>query len=63
MFRWGMRILMIGATGSSWLVRGVIDMRPANKPTERTTLRYEELRFDTNLEPAFFSLHPSQRGR
>ena len=35
----------------------------ADKPDERTTIRYEELEFDVDLEPSFFSLRSLQRGR
>ena len=42
-------------------VPGVMDMNPADKPDERTTIRYEELDFDVDLEPAFFSLRSLQR--
>lgn len=45
------------------LVPGVMDMRPADKPEERTTFRYEELEFDVDLAPSFFSLRTLQRGR
>ena len=45
------------------LVPGVMDMRPADKPGERTTFRYEELEFDVDLAPSFFSLRTLQRGR
>ena len=45
------------------LVPGVMDMYPADKPDERTTVRYEELEFDVGLEPAFFSLRSLQRRR
>ena len=45
------------------LVPGVMDMRPADKPGERTTFRYEELEFDIDLAPSFFSLRTLQRGR
>ena len=44
-------------------VPGVMDMYPADKPDERTTIRYEELEFDVDLEPAFFSLRSLQRRR
>lgn len=45
------------------LVPGVMDMRPADKPDERTTFRYDELEFDVDLAPSFFSLRTLQRGR
>ena len=44
-------------------VPGVMDMYPADKPDERTTISYEELEFDVDLEPAFFSLRSLQRRR
>ncbi|MYI74802.1 MAG: outer membrane lipoprotein-sorting protein [Acidobacteria bacterium] len=44
-------------------VPGVMNMHPADKPDERTTIRYEELEFDVDLEPSFFSLRSLQRGR
>ena len=44
-------------------VPGVMDMYPADKPDERTSIRYEELEFDVDLEPAFFSLRSLQRRR
>ncbi len=45
------------------LVPGVMDMFPADKPDERTTIRYEELEFDVDLERSFFSLRNLQRSR
>ncbi len=45
------------------LVPGVMDMRPADKPDERTSFRYEELEFDVDLDTSFFSLRTLQRGR
>ncbi len=45
------------------LVPGVMDMRPADKPGERTTIRYEELEFDVDLDRSFFSLRTLQQGR
>ena len=45
------------------LVPGVMDMYPADKPGERTTVRYEELEFDVDLEQSFFSLRNLQRSR
>ena len=38
------------------LVPGVVDMQPAGKSGERTTLRYEEIEFDIDIEQSFFSL-------
>ena len=45
------------------VVPGVMDMYPADKPGERTSIRYEELEFDIDVEPSFFSLRTLQRGR
>ena len=45
------------------LAPGVMDVRPADKPGERTTVRYETLEFDVDVEPSFFSLRTLQRGR
>jgi outer membrane lipoprotein-sorting protein len=38
------------------LVPAVMDVRPEDKPGERTTVRYEELAFDVNIDESFFSL-------
>ncbi len=45
------------------LVPAVMDMYPADKPGERTTVRYEELEFDVDIERSFFSLRNLQRSR
>jgi len=45
------------------LVPAVMDMHPADKPGERTTIRYQELEFDVDLERSFFSLQNLKRGR
>ena len=45
------------------LVPGVMDMYPADRPGERTTVRYEELEFDVDIERSFFSLRNLQRSR
>ena len=45
------------------VVPGVMNVYPADKPDERTTIRYEELEFDVDLEPSFFSLRSLQRRR
>ncbi len=45
------------------LVPAVLDMVPADRPGERTTVRYRELDFDVDLDPSFFSLRRLQRGR
>ena len=44
-------------------VPGVMHMYPADKPKERTTIHYEELEFDIDIDPSFFSLRTLQRGR
>ena len=38
------------------LVPTVMDVRPEDKPGERTTVRYGELEFDIDLDEGFFSL-------
>ncbi|MDE0395601.1 MAG: outer membrane lipoprotein-sorting protein [Gammaproteobacteria bacterium] len=48
---------------SGRIVPGAMDMYPADKPDERTTIRYEELEFDIDVDPAFFSLRMLQSGR
>ena len=48
---------------SGRLVPGTMDMYPADKPDERTTVRYDELEFDVDLDPSYFSLRNLQRGR
>ncbi len=45
------------------LLPGLMDMRPADKPDERTTMRYEELEFDVGLDESFFSLRTLQSRR
>ena len=45
------------------IVPGVINMRPADKPDQRTTIRYEELEFNIDIDPSFFSLRTLQRRR
>ncbi len=37
-------------------VPAVMDMHPVDKPGERTTMRYEELEFDIDIDQSFFSL-------
>ena len=44
-------------------VPGVMTIYPADKPDERTTIRYEELEFDVGLDASFFSLRSLQRRR
>ncbi len=43
------------------LVPTVMDMSPRNKPGERTTIRYQELEFDIDVNEAFFSLQRLKR--
>ena len=45
------------------LVPAVMNMLPADKPGERTTMRYDDLEFDIDVERSFFSLRNLQRGR
>ncbi len=40
-----------------------LSMHPEDRPGERTTLRYEDLRFDVGLEADFFSLQRLRTGR
>jgi hypothetical protein len=42
------------------LVPAVTVVRPADKPDERTTIRYRDLAFDVKLTPDFFSLRNLQ---
>ena len=44
-------------------VPAVMNVYPADKPDERTTIRYDELEFDVDVEQSFFSLRSLQRGR
>ena len=37
-------------------VPAVMEMRPADKPDEHTTVVYDELEFNIDIEPSFFSL-------
>ena len=41
----------------------VMDMRPADKPGERTTVTYESLEFDIDVDRSFFSLQTLKRRR
>jgi len=50
-------------TFGSRLVPSVMTVRPADKPEERTTIRYKQLEFDVRLTPAFFSLRSLQERR
>ncbi len=45
------------------VVPRTMDMRPADSLTERTTMRYDELEFDIDLDASFFSLRTLQRRR
>ena len=45
------------------IVPAVMDMHPADKPDEWTTIRYQELEFDIDIDPSFFSLRTLQSGR
>jgi len=45
------------------LVPAVMDMHPADKPGERTSIRYEELEFDIDIDQSFFSLRNLQDRR
>ena len=45
------------------LVPAVMDMHPIDKPGERTTVRYDELEFDIDLDESFFSLRMLQSRR
>jgi hypothetical protein len=44
------------------LVPAVMDVRPEDKPGERTTVRYEELEFDIDIDESFFSLRALRAG-
>jgi hypothetical protein len=41
----------------------VMDMVPADKPNERTSVIYESLEFDIDVDRSFFSLQTLQRRR
>lgn len=41
----------------------LMNMRPADKPDERTTMRYDELEFDVDIDESFFSLRRLQSRR
>ncbi len=45
------------------LVPAKMDMQPADKPGERTTMLYDDLEFDVDLEKSFFSLQVLKRRR
>ncbi|KPK05646.1 MAG: hypothetical protein AMS20_06030 [Gemmatimonas sp. SG8_28] len=44
------------------LVPAVMDVRPEDKPGERTTVRYESLEFDVGMGESFFSLRALRSG-
>ncbi|MEJ2236665.1 MAG: outer membrane lipoprotein-sorting protein [Gemmatimonadales bacterium] len=44
------------------LVPAVMDVRPEDKPGERTTVRYEELEFNIDIDESFFSLRALRSG-
>lgn len=44
-------------------VPAVMNMQPADKPGERTTMLYDNLEFDVDLERSFFSLQTLKRRR
>ena len=45
------------------VVPAVMEMRPADKPNEHTTVIYESLEFDIDVDESFFSLQRLQRRR
>lgn len=45
------------------IVPTVMDMRPEDKSGERTTVRYEKLEFDFEIDQSFFSLQTLRRHR
>lgn len=45
------------------VVPTVMEMRPADKPDEHTTVLYESLEFDIDVDPSFFSLQNLKRRR
>ena len=45
------------------LVPSVMHMHPSDKPAERTSVYYEELEFDLDVDPSFFSFRNLQRRR
>lgn len=44
------------------LVPALLTVVPADKPDERTVIRYDDLAFDVPLDPDFFSLRQLRRG-
>ena len=45
------------------IVPSVMEMYPADKPGERTTIRYQDLEFDIEIDRSFFSLQNLKRLR
>lgn len=45
------------------IVPAAMDVRPEDKPTERTSVRYSELEFDVDVDESFFSLQSLKRRR
>jgi len=45
------------------IVPAVMDMHPVDKPGERTTMRYDQLEFDIDVDQSFFSLQNLKRRR
>ena len=41
----------------------LMDMRPADKPEERTTMRYDAIEYDVGIDESFFSLRTLQSRR
>lgn len=41
----------------------LMDMRPADKPEERTTMRYDDIEYDIGIDESFFSLRTLQSRR
>ncbi len=51
------------ATGGRRTIPRVMMMTPADKPDEYTSMRYDDLEFDVDLDASFFSLRTLQRQR
>jgi len=45
------------------IVPAVMNMHPADKPNERTTMIYDEIEFDVDIDASFFSLRSLKRRR
>ena len=45
------------------VVPAVLNVQPADKPSDRTTVRYDELEFDIDIQPSFFSLQRLKQRR